>query len=107
MAEIYHNVSVRLSDTDYKKLKFLHNKFNGLSYGKVTLADVLRISVNSLYETELEAENNKDIPKTHEELNQQAIEELDKLQQDSKEDTKKDPAPTNNNKGNNNKKNRK
>lgn len=109
MAEIYHNVSVRLSDTDYKKLMFLHNKYNGLSLGKVTLADILRESVNTFYEQELHAENNKDVPKSIEEMNKETIEQLEKFQQGSKEEVKKDPVPTNNNsnKGNNNKKNKK
>jgi len=47
--EEYHNVSVRLKDEDYQKLLFLHRKFGSMSYGKVTLADVLRISVNETW----------------------------------------------------------
>jgi hypothetical protein len=47
--EEYHNVSVRLKDSEYKKLIFLHDKFSRMSYGKVTLADVLRISVNETW----------------------------------------------------------
>jgi hypothetical protein len=45
----YHNVSVRLSEQDYKQLLFLHDKYNRMSYGKVSLADVLRIAVKELY----------------------------------------------------------
>jgi hypothetical protein len=45
----YHNVSVRLDESDYKKLLFLHDKFNRTSYGKVSLADVLREAVSQLH----------------------------------------------------------
>lgn len=48
-----HNVSVRLDESDYKKLKFLHDKYNKMSYGKVSLADVLRTAINIVYEQEM------------------------------------------------------
>jgi hypothetical protein len=57
--EEYHNVSVRLKDSDYQKLLFLHNKFSSMSYGKVTYADVLRIA---LTETFLRESNDPDNP---------------------------------------------
>lgn len=56
MAE-HHNVSVRLNETDYKQLLFLHDKFNRMSYGKVSLADVLRIAVKELYLIESKEED--------------------------------------------------
>jgi hypothetical protein len=55
--EEYHNVSVRLKDQDYQKLLFLHQKFDSMSYGKVTLADVLRISVNETWLRESQEPN--------------------------------------------------
>jgi hypothetical protein len=55
--EEYHNVSVRLKDSDYKKLLFLHNKFSSMSYGKVTYADVLRISLTETFLRESEEPN--------------------------------------------------
>ena len=55
--EEYHNVSVRLKDQDYQKLIFLHQKFDSMSYGKVTLADVLRISVNETWLRESQEPN--------------------------------------------------
>jgi hypothetical protein len=57
MAEQYHNVSVRLNDSDYKQLLFLHDKYNRMSYGKVSLADVLRISVTELFLKETTDDN--------------------------------------------------
>lgn len=52
--EKQHNVSVRLNESDYKLLLYLHEKFNRMSYGKVSLADVLRIAVKQLYMSETE-----------------------------------------------------
>jgi hypothetical protein len=57
MAEQYHNVSVRLNDKDYNQLLFLHDKYNRMSYGKVSLADVLRISVTELFLKETTDDN--------------------------------------------------
>ncbi|MCY8256472.1 hypothetical protein [Bacillus licheniformis] len=48
----YHNVSVRLNTDEYKQLQFIHDKYNRMSYGKVSLADCLRIAVKELYLTE-------------------------------------------------------
>lgn len=45
----YHNVSVRLTDDEYNKLLFLLEKFNRMSYGKVSLADVLRTAIKDLH----------------------------------------------------------
>jgi len=45
----YHNVTVRLDENDYKQLLFIQEKYNRLSYGKVSLADVLRISVTETF----------------------------------------------------------
>ncbi|MDA2738396.1 hypothetical protein PDQ75_24905 [Bacillus cereus group sp. Bc015] len=61
----YHNVSVRLNENDYKQLQFLHDKFNRMSYGNVSMADVLRIAIKELYNTE-----SKDMekPVTHEKV---------------------------------------
>jgi type IV secretory pathway VirB10-like protein len=59
MPEIYHNVSVRLSETDYKKLKYIHEKHNRMSYGKVGLADVLRTALSELFITEYTDANRK------------------------------------------------
>lgn len=47
-----YNVSVRFNEHDYKQLLFLHDKFNRMSYGKVSLADVLRIATKELYNIE-------------------------------------------------------
>lgn len=47
-----HNVSVRFSEEDYKQLMFLQDKFSRMSYGKVSLADVLRIATKELYNIE-------------------------------------------------------
>ena len=47
-----HNISVRFSDEDYKQLLFLQDKFARMSYGKVSLADVLRIATKELYNIE-------------------------------------------------------
>jgi Ran GTPase-activating protein (RanGAP) involved in mRNA processing and transport len=54
VSQQYHNVSVRLNDQDYKQLLFLHDKYNRMSYGKVSLADVLRIAVKELHVVESE-----------------------------------------------------
>ncbi|MGF9741601.1 hypothetical protein ABEX38_29985 [Priestia megaterium] len=56
MGKTLYNVSVRLDDKDYKELLFLHDKFNKESRGKVSLADVLRISINETYDRELDKE---------------------------------------------------
>ncbi|PAW43711.1 hypothetical protein CKQ69_30900 [Bacillus toyonensis] len=47
-----HNISVRFNDEDYKQLLFLQDKFARMSYGKVSLADVLRIATKELYNIE-------------------------------------------------------
>ena len=45
----HHNVWARLNDADYQKLVWLRDKYNDLSYSKVSFADVLRTAINQLY----------------------------------------------------------
>lgn len=87
--EEYHNVSVRLKDSDYKKLLFLHNKFSSMSYGKVTYADVLRISLTETWLRESE-EPNKPVANISKQDNQQeqkdsivTVEEVEKAVKDN------------------------
>lgn len=47
-----YNISVRFDKQGYEQLNFLHEKFNRMSYGKVSLADVLRIATKELYNIE-------------------------------------------------------
>jgi hypothetical protein len=68
----YHNVSVRLSETEYKQLTELHDKFNRMSYGKVSLADVLRLAVKELYIAETNADHAKTSEKEKEDTIQPA-----------------------------------
>ena len=50
--ENHHNVWARLNDSDYNQLVHLRNKFNRVSYSKVSFADVLRTAINELYLSE-------------------------------------------------------
>lgn len=56
----YHNVSVRLTNEEYKKLSYLHEVYNSVSVGKVSLADVLRKAVNELHASESLEQDKKD-----------------------------------------------
>lgn len=91
MANDYHNVSVRLNSTDYKQLEYIHSKYNRMSYGKVSLADVLRIAVKDLYVIEQAKETGEQESK---EITspEQLDKALDKVR-DSKEEEEPKPAP--------------
>lgn len=49
MARNYHNVSVRFNDDDMKKVQELQDKYSRFSYGRVTLADVIRNAVTDTH----------------------------------------------------------
>lgn len=49
-----HNVSVRLSDSEFKQLQYLQAKYIKRSVGRVSYADVLRESIKELYLVEIE-----------------------------------------------------
>lgn len=52
--ENHRNISVRLTSSENKEIEYLHSKFNSTGYGKVSLADILRIAVNELYLIEIQ-----------------------------------------------------
>ncbi|MGD2330700.1 hypothetical protein [Bacillus amyloliquefaciens] len=55
MAE-YRNVSVRLSNDDFEQLQYLREKYDNISYGKVSNADVIRTAIKRVYQLEKETE---------------------------------------------------
>ncbi|MFX5502494.1 hypothetical protein ACM5ME_21230 [Bacillus subtilis] len=55
MAE-YRNVSVRLSNDDFEQLQYLREKYDNISYGKVSNADVIRTVIKRVYQLEKETE---------------------------------------------------
>lgn len=95
MANDYHNVSVRLNSEEYKQLEYIHNKYNRMSYGKVSLADVLRIAVKDLYLIEQE----KDTPKEETQTpvtNESVLEQLEEVQKEVIEVVEDKPKPASN-----------
>lgn len=52
----YRNVSVRLSNDDFEQLQYLREKYDNISYGKVSNADVIRTVIKRVYQLEKETE---------------------------------------------------
>ncbi|MDQ0976639.1 hypothetical protein QFZ31_006691 [Neobacillus niacini] len=91
----YHNVSVRLTETDYKQLLEIHDKYNRMSYGKVSLADVLRLGVKELHIKEFmqveETETNSNIEQVIEPILEEPEQPLEQPEIESNTKTPEQP----------------
>lgn len=56
----YTNVSVRLSEDSYNQLLYLKEKYNRISYGKVSNADVIRTVIERVYQLEKQDNEEKE-----------------------------------------------
>ncbi|MDZ4632284.1 hypothetical protein ORN01_25340 [Bacillus cereus] len=61
-----HNVSVRLSDSEFKQLQYLQAKYVKRSVGRVSYADVLRESIKELYIVETQRDKEEEQANTKE-----------------------------------------